>query len=104
MEIKASLTLAERNRHREIIESHPLTVSSASVPAGVVFSATHISSGTESEALAQQQALLPKQQNALRYSEAAHHHDAHLGLHLQKYERKIHGASEETRWQDSLGT
>lgn len=78
----------------ENVENSPVTDSSASVPAGVVFSATHISCGTESEALAQQQALLAKQQNALRYSEAAHHHDAHLGLHLQKYERKIHGASE----------
>lgn len=76
------------------MEKSPVTVSSAYVPAGVVFSATHISCGTESEALAQQQAFLPKQQNALRYSEAAHHHHAHLGLHLRKYERKIHGASE----------
>lgn len=75
-------------------EKSPVTVYGESVPAGVVFSATHISCGTESKALAQQQALLSKQQNALRYSEAAHHHDAHLGLHLHTHERKIHGASE----------
>lgn len=77
-----------------MMEKSPVTVSSASVPAGVVFSATHVSCGAESEALAQQQALLPKQQNALRYSEAAHHHDAHLGLHLRKTKRRIHEASE----------
>lgn len=65
-----------------------------SLPAGVVFSATNISCGTESEALTQQQALLPKQQHTLCHSEAAHHHDAHLSLNLQKDEREMHKASE----------
>lgn len=59
-----------------------------SLPAGVVFSATNISCGTESEALAQQQALLPKQQHTLCHSEAAHHHNAHFSLNLQKDERE----------------
>lgn len=56
------------------------------LPAGVVFSATNVSCGTESEALAQQQALLPEQQHTLRHLEAAHHHNAHLSLHLRKDE------------------
>lgn len=64
------------------------------LPAGVVFSAPNISCGTQSEALAQQQALLPKQQHTLCHSEAAHHHDTHLSLNLQKDEREMHKASE----------
>lgn len=65
-----------------------------SLPAGVVLPATNISCGAESEALAQQQALLPEQQHALRHLQAAHHQNAHLSLHLRKDESERERASE----------
>lgn len=63
------------------VTAHNSTAHTA-VPAGVVFPATNISSGTKSESLTQEQTLLPEQQHTLCHSEATHHHYTHLSLYL----------------------
>lgn len=65
-----------------------ITCFASTVPAGLVRSATNISSRTESESLTQEETLLPKQQHPLCHSDAAYHHYTHLSLYLQKDKRE----------------